>query len=216
MNLILHNYWRSSASFRVRIALHLKGLEFEQKGVNLAGGGQKSEAFMALNPQGFVPALEVDGKVITQSLAILEWLEDTYPEPPLLPDEDDERALVRAMAMVIACDIHPLNNLRVLNSLRADFGADDEQVKAWVARWVAPGFEVLDGMIAKHGQGWCYGDTPGLADCYLIPQVYNASRFGVDLAPYPHIREVAAEAVEHAAFAAAHPDLQPDAPNAAT
>ncbi len=214
MNLTLHNYWRSSASFRVRIALNLKGLEFEQRGVNLVAGDQRSETFKALNPQGFVPALEVDGKIITQSLAILEWLEDTYPEPPLMPDDDDGRALVRSMAMVVACDIHPLNNLRVLNSLRQDLGADDDQVKAWVARWIAPGFEVLDGMIARHGQGWSYGDTPGLADCYLIPQVYNASRFGVDLSPYPHIREVAAEAAEHAAFAAAHPDMQPDAANA--
>jgi maleylpyruvate isomerase len=208
---ILHDYYRSSACYRVRIALRIKGIDYETHDIDLRAGEQRGDAYTAINPQGLVPMLEIDGLQLTQSLAIIGYLDATRPYPPISPATPRDLVHVRAMALTVACDIHPLNNLRVLNSLRQDLGADDEQVKAWVARWVAPGFEVLDGMIARHGQGWCYGDTPGLADCYLIPQVYNANRFGVDLAPYPHIREVAAEAAEHAAFAAAHPDMQPDA-----
>ena len=209
--MILHNYFRSGTSYRTRIALNLKGVSYEQAGIDLRAGVQKSEAFMALNPQGLVPALEVDGAVLTQSPAILEWLEETHPEPPLLPVDPVARAQVRAMAALVACDIHPLNNLRVLKALREDFRADQAAVDRWAGRWIGAGFDALEALIARHGAGWCWGDAPTLADCCLIPQVYSAGRFNVDLQPWPHIRAVAEKAAGHPAFAAAHPDRQPDA-----
>jgi maleylpyruvate isomerase len=167
--MILHGYWRSGAAYRTRIALALKGMAYRQQGVDLRTGAQKSEAFVALNPQGMVPALEVDGVVLTQSPAILEWLEDAHPAPALLPTDAIDRARVRAMAALIGCDIHPLNNLRVGKALRETFGADQAAVDAWAARWILPGFEALEALVARHGAGWCFGDTPTLADCYLIP-----------------------------------------------
>ena len=207
----LHGYWRSGTSYRVRIALNLKGLDYEQAPHDLRAGAQHEPAYRAINPQGLVPALEVDGRVITQSPAILEWLEERYPEPALLPADPDARATVRAMAAVIACDIHPLNNLRVLKVLKHDLGAPQPQIDAWTARWITDGFSALEAMIAAHGGAYAFGDTPGLADCYLVPQVYSAERFNVDLARYPHIRAVAAHARAQPPFAAAHPDNQPDA-----
>lgn len=211
MALILHAYWRSGTSYRTRIALNLKGLSYETRPVNLAAGEQGRAAYRALQPQGLVPALEADGRVLTQSPAILEWLEEVHPDPPLLPADPGERAEVRAMAALIACDVHPLNNLRVLRALRRELKASDEQLFAWEARWIGDGFAALEQLIARHGQGFCFGDTPTLADCCLIPQVYSAVRFGVDLQPYPLIRAVDARAGEMDAFAAAHPDRQPDA-----
>ncbi len=209
--MILHGYWRSGAAYRTRIALNLKGLSYEQRGVDLRTGAQRSEAFVALNPQGMVPALEAEGAVLTQSPAILEWLEEAHPSPPLLPTDPVGRARVRAMAALIACDIHPLNNLRVGKALRESFGADQAAVDAWAARWILPGFTALESLVAAHGQGWSYGDAPGLADCYLIPQIYSARRFNVALDAFPRLLEIDRAAAAHPAFAAAHPDRQPDA-----
>ncbi|WP_292070432.1 maleylacetoacetate isomerase [Brevundimonas sp. UBA7534] len=209
--MILHGYWRSGASYRVRIALNLKGLTYEQAAHDLRQGRQKTPDYLALNPQGMVPALDVDGQVLIQSPAILEWLEETYSEPPLLPRDADDRATVRAMSAVIGCDIHPLNNLRVLTSLRRDLGADQATVDAWAARWIAPGFDALETLVARHGAGFSFGDGPTLADCYLIPQLYSARRFNVGTAAWPALEAVEARALAHPAFAAAHPDRQPDA-----
>ena len=209
--MILHGYWRSGAAYRTRIALALKGLAYDQQGVDLRTGVQRSEAFVALNPQGMVPALEVDGVVLTQSPAILEWLEEAHPAPALLPADPVDRARVRAMAAVIGCDIHPLNNLRVGKALRETFGADQAAVDAWAARWILPGFEALEALVTRHGVGWCFGAAPTLADCYLIPQIYSARRFNVPLNAFPRLLEVDAAAAAHPAFRAAHPDAQPDA-----
>lgn len=209
--MILHGYWRSGAAYRTRIALALKGLAFEQRGVDLRTGAQKSEAFVALNPQGMVPALEVDGVVLTQSPAILEWLEETHPVPALLPAKPADRAHVRAMAALIGCDIHPLNNLRVGKALRESFAADQAAIDAWAARWITPGFEALEDLVGRHGACWCFGDVPTLADCYLIPQIYSARRFKVPLDAFPHLLAIDAAAAAHPAFIAAHPDVQPDA-----
>ena len=209
--MILHGYWRSGAAYRTRIALALKGLVYEQQGVDLRTAAQRSEAFVALNPQGMVPALEIDGAVLTQSPAILEWLEETHPVPALLPAGPVDRAHVRAMAALIGCDIHPLNNLRVGKALRETFGADQAAVDAWAACWITPGFEAMEALVARHGAGWCFGDAPTLADCYLIPQIYSARRFNVPLGAFPRLLAIDAAAVLHPAFIAAHPDNQPDA-----
>jgi maleylpyruvate isomerase len=209
--MILHGYWRSGAAYRVRIALALKGLAYETQGHDLRTGAQKAADYVALNPQGMVPALQIDGAVLTQSPAILEWLEETHPQPPLLPADALGRARVRAMAALIACDIHPLNNLRVGKSLREDFGAEQAAVDAWAARWIVPGFTALEALVERDGQGWCFGDTPTLADACLIPQIYSAHRFNVPLDAYPRLLAIDAAAQAHPAFIAAHPDRQPDA-----
>ncbi|KQY90836.1 MULTISPECIES: maleylacetoacetate isomerase [unclassified Brevundimonas] len=209
--MILHGYWRSGAAYRARIALNLKGLSYDQQGVDLRTGAHRSDAFVTLNPQGMVPALEVDGAVLTQSPAILEWLEETHPRPPLLPMGPVDRAHVRAMAALIGCDIHPLNNLRVGKALRETFGADQAAVDAWAARWIVPGFTALEALVGRHGGGWCFADAPTLADCYLIPQIYSARRFNVPLDAFPRLLAIDETAKRHPAFAAAHPDVQPDA-----
>lgn len=209
--MILHGYFRSSAAYRTRIALNVKGVAWEQRDIDLRTGAQRSEAFLKLNPQGLVPALEVDGVVITQSTAILEWLDETFPEPALMPADAIGRAQVRGMIGLIASDIHPLNNLRVLNELRTTFGADPAAIDAWAGRWMVPGFEALAALTEKQGRGWLHGDTPTLADCYLIPQLYSARRFNVDLTPFPALTAIENRALAHPAFAAAHPDLQPGA-----
>jgi maleylpyruvate isomerase len=209
--MILHGYWRSGAAYRVRIALSLKGLTYDQQGVDLRTGAQRSDAFVALNPQGMVPALEVDGAVLTQSPAILEWLEEAHPQPSLLPADPLDRAHVRAMAALIGCDIHPLNNLRVGKALRETFGADQAAVDAWAARWIIPGFTALEALVGQYGKGWCFGDAPTLADCYLIPQIYSARRFNVAVDAFPRLLAIDEAAKLHPAFAAAHPDVQPDA-----
>ncbi len=211
MSLVLHGYWRSGTSYRTRIALNLKGLAYEQRPVDLRAGAHKDAEFLRLNPQGLVPALVTPEGVLTQSPAILEWLEDTVPEPPLLPKDPFARAQVRAMAALIECDIHPLQNLRVLQSLKRDLAASEEQVSAWTARWITAGLDALEPLIARWGGGFCFGDAPTLADCCLVPQAYSARRFEVDLSPYPRIRAVDERAAAHPAFAAAHPDRQPDA-----
>ena len=209
--MILHGYWRSGAAYRTRIALELKGLSYQQQGHDLRTGAQKDPAYVALNPQGMVPALEVDGAVLTQSPAILEWLEEAHPAPALLPSDAIARAHVRAMAALIGCDIHPLNNLRVGKALREEFGADQGAINAWAARWIQPGFAALEALVARHGAGWSYGDAPTLADCYLIPQIYSAGRFNVPLDAFPRLLAIDEAARAHPAFVAAHPDNQPDA-----
>ena len=207
----LHGYWRSGTAYRIRIALNLKGLGFEQATHDLRTGAQRADAYRALNPQGLVPALETDGAVLTQSPAILEWLEERYPDPPLLPVDPNDRAQVRAMAALIACDVHPLNNMRVLDALRRDFGAEDAAVKRWIACWIGDGFAALEPAVARHGRGFAWGDQPTVADCCLVPQLYSAERFGVDLSPYPALVAAGERARALPAFAAAHPDAQPDA-----
>jgi maleylpyruvate isomerase len=207
----LHSYWRSTAAYRVRIALNLKRLGYQQVTHDLRAGEQASGAYAAINPQKLVPTLEADELVLTQSLAIIEWLDECYPEPPLLPDAANDRAIVRAMAQTIASDIHPLNNLRVLNRLRTDFGADDAAVSGWIAGWTASGFEALEAKIQRCGGEFAFGDAPTLADCCLVPQVYSATRFAVDLTPYPRLIAAAERAASLDAFAAAHPSRQPDA-----
>ena len=211
MDLVLHGYWRSGTSYRTRIALNLKGLDYEIRPVDLRGGEQRQRPYLALDPQGLVPTLETPDGVLIQSPAILEWLEETHPARPLLPRDPLGRAEVRAMAAVIGCDIHPLNNLRVLRALKHDLGASDEQLAAWEARWIGDGLAALEQLIRRHGQDFAWGHAPTLADCYLAPQVYSAERFGVDLEPYPLVRAVAQRCAALDAFARAHPDNQPDA-----
>ncbi|MBO9710345.1 MAG: maleylacetoacetate isomerase [Caulobacter sp.] len=210
MKLTLHSAWRASAPYRVRIGLNLKGLAYDIVPVNLVTSQHHDAAYAALNPQRLLPTLEVDGRILTQSLAILEWLDETTPEPRLLPADPFARATVRAMAEIVACDIHPVNNLRILRAL-SGLGAEEPARNAWIQRWITEGFTALEPLIARHGGGFAFGETPGLADCCLIPQVYNAERFKADLTPFPAIRAVAARAAQHPAFVAAHPDNQPDA-----
>jgi maleylacetoacetate isomerase/maleylpyruvate isomerase len=210
MTFILHSYWRATAPYRVRIGLALKGLDFTYAPVNLVEGVQHKPAYRAVNPQRLTPALDTGEAVLTQSLAILEWLDETHPAPPLLPADPLGRARVRAMAQIIACDIHPLNNLRVARALEA-IGVGEADRQKWAQRWITDGFAALEPMVAEHGAGFCFGAEPGLADCCLIPQVYSAQRYKVDVTAFPAIRKVAERAAGHPAFAAAHPDLQPDA-----
>jgi len=209
----LFDYFRSSASYRVRITLNLKGLDCEQVGVNLLKGEHKGEEHLTRNPQGFVPALALDsGEILTQSLAIIEYLEERYPPPALLPGDAVGRAQVRAMAQLIACEIHPLNNLRVLQHLGGELGLDKDAQGDWYRHWLAAGFEALEVMLAPQAGEFCAGDTPGLADICLVPQVYNARRFELDLSPYPSIVRIDARCQALDAFASAAPEAQGDAP----
>lgn len=211
MVLKLHSAWRASAPYRVRIGLNLKGVPYDYVPVDLVAGQQQGPAYGAVNAQHLVPAIELeDGRVLTQSLSILEWLEETHPEPALLPKAPLDRQVVRAMAAVVACDIHPLNNLRILKAL-AGLGVGEPQRNEWVHRWIGDGFAALEQMVARHGGGYAFGDSPTLADCCLVPQAYNAARFGVDMSPFPAISTAVARALEHPAIAAAHPNNQPDA-----
>lgn len=209
--LILHGYWRSSASYRVRLALALKGLDHAQVTHDLRHGEQGAAGYVALAPHGLVPALEHDGGVLIESPAILEWLEARWPSPPLLPVDPDAAAMVRAMAALVACDIHPLNNLRVLTALRRDLGATEDQVSAWIADWTGRGFAALEVLVARHGGRFAFADEPTLADCTILPQVYNARRFGVPLEGYPRLVAAADALGALPEVAGAHPEAQPDA-----
>jgi maleylacetoacetate isomerase len=215
MALKLYTYWRSSAAYRVRIALALKGLAYEAVPTHLLrnGGEQLQPAYRALNPQGLVPALDHDGFVLSQSLAICEYLEEIEPEPPLLPRDTRDRAVVRSMALAVACDIHPLNNLRVQQYLRTELGQPDEAVTRWVRHWIASGFEALESLVARHSLDgrYCFGDAVSLADVCLVPQVANARRAQLDLAAFPRLVAVSSHLEALPAFAAARPDAQPDA-----
>jgi maleylacetoacetate isomerase len=209
MNLTLHTSARAAAPYRVRIALNLKGIDYAPAPVDLVASEQHKAPYRALNAQKLLPTLEGAGDPMTQSLAILEWLEETHPEPPLLPKDARARATVRAMAEIVACDIHPLNNLRVLRALEA-MGVGDAARMTWARRWINDGFTALEPMVARHGGGWAFGEAPTMADCCLIPQVANSRRFEVDLTPYPHIVAVWERSMDHPAFHAAAYEQQPD------
>jgi len=207
MKPVLFDYFRSSASYRVRIALNLKGIAYDSVPVNLAEGAQKEAAFKARSPQGFVPMLEIDGHRLTQSLAIIHYLETTRPEPRLAPADPAERAHVLALALTIACDIHPLNNLRVLKYLGDPLGHDEDARDDWYRHWIGEGFAALEALAADRAGRFLFGDTPTLADICLVPQMYNARRFGVPLEEYPILIRADAEASRFEAFAAAHPEV---------
>ncbi len=211
----LYTYFRSSGSFRVRIALSLKGLHSNHEPVHLRrnGGEQFTPEFRRLNPQALVPVLEDGGELLTQSLAILEYLEEVYPDPPLLPKEAVARARVRAMALNIACEIHPLNNLRVLGYLKNVLQVTEEAKLAWYQHWVELGFEALEAQLSQNRAlgPFCYGQSPTIADCCLVPQLFNARRFGCDLSSFPSLTAIERRCNELAAFRDAAPDRQPDA-----
>lgn len=214
----LYSFWRSSAAFRVRIALNLKGLEYETVPVDLRkdGGEQHAAPFAELNPQELLPVLLHGHRILRQSMAIIEYLDETWPEPPLMPAVARDRQRVRALAQAIACEIHPLANLRVLQHLGDAFGAGEAQREAWTRHWIAAGFAGFEKLLADNPSTgeFCEGDVPTMADCLLVPQVYNAQRFQVDLAPYPCIRRIHAACLGLEAFRKAAPEQQPDAPAA--
>jgi maleylacetoacetate isomerase len=206
--MILHGYWRSSAAYRVRIALNWKGIDFASQEVDLRSGGHHAPSYLALNPQGLVPCL-IDGHAaINQSLAIIEYLEETHPNPPLLPADPTARARVRAAALAVACDIHPVNNLRVLNYLRDTLGQPQHALDSWVHHWIAEGFGPLE---ALAGAPYLFGEAVTMADLCLVPQIYNARRFGLDLAPYPKLTAIETNLLALPAFDKARPEMQPEA-----
>lgn len=210
----LYDYCRSSAAYRVRIALNMKGLEYEQIPVSLLEAEHRSDAHLARNPQGLIPSLEDKGSIINQSLAIIEYLEERYPDTlPLLPADPLTRARVRSLAQLIACDIHPVNNLRILKYLVAEYGISEEQKTAWYQHWIQAGFQALEQHLSSSDETgvYCQGDSPTLADICLVPQVFNANRFKCDLSDFPTIRRIHAACEELEAFSRAHPDLQPGA-----
>lgn len=206
----LHGYFRSSASYRVRIALNLKGLSAEHLPHHLRKGEQRDPAYLAINPQGLVPTLQDQGVIITQSLAIIEWLEETHPEPPLLPKDALRRAHVRAFAQVLACDTHPVQNLKVLTRLR-ELGLAAEKVTDWAAWANREGLAACEALLANEAGPFCFGEAPGMADLCLVPQLANARRFGVDLSGFPRLLKAEAAAKNIKAFADAAPERQPDA-----
>ena len=215
-SLQLYSYWRSSAAYRVRIGLNLKRLDYALVPVHLVrdGGQQHAPDYAALNPQQLVPALRDGERVLTQSLAILEYIEETRPQPPLLPVDAAGRARVRALAQLVACDIHPLNNLRVLQFFDRQWNVPQPERDEWVKHWIGEGFAAAEAMVAEHPStgSFCEGNTPTMADCCLVPQVYNARRFGVDMARFPTLHRIEAACLELPAFDAARPERQPDAP----
>lgn len=213
MSIILYSYFRSSAAYRVRIALNLKDIDYEIRPVHLLknGGEQFNADYLALNPQGRVPVLVVENKVLTQSSAIIEYLEETYSTPPLLPDNALERAYVRSLAQIIACDIHPLNNLRVLGYLKGL--VKDEFQRTWYSHWIKEGFTALEQLLEKseYRGRFCFGDTPGMADAFLIPQAYNALRFECEMKSFPLISGIYENCMQETDFLNAAPENQPDA-----
>lgn len=208
----LYTLSRSSASYRVRIALNLKGLKYEPITKILGKGEHRTPEYLAVNPQGLLPALEIDGVVLSQSLAIIEYLDERYPNPRLLPEDPLDRARVRSLALAIACDIHPINNLRVLNYLRNELGQSEEAVNTWYRHWVREGFRGLEVELRRYSSNrrYCYGDTLSLADVCLVPQMFNARRFDVDLTPFPTIEAISRHLESIPEFAAARPEVQPD------
>lgn len=211
----LYSFFRSSASYRVRIALNLKGLDYEQAAIHLrrGGGEQLKPAYTVINPQALVPALEDGGRVLTQSLAIIEYLDERYPQPALLPVDPADRAVARSMALLIACEVHPIQNLRVLNHLKDQHRQSEDDANRWARHWIDLGLSALEPMVLslpRPGK-FCCGDTPTVADICLVPQLANARRFGVDLKAYPTLLEVEARCMAIGAFADAAPEKQPDA-----
>ena len=209
--MILFDYFRSSAAFRVRIALNLKALAYERSFIHLRKGDQRAPAYREKNPQGLVPTLAVGGRHLTQSLAIIEYLEERHPYPPLLPAGAEDRAWVRSIALAIACDIHPIDNLRVLQYLARELGVGEPARDDWYRHWIREGFEAIEAQLAEHSGRHCFGDSPTLADVCLVPQVFNSQRLDLDLAPYPRIRAIHAACMQLPAFADAQPSRQPDA-----
>jgi maleylpyruvate isomerase len=209
----LYNFFRSGTSHRLRIALNLKGLSYDYVAVDLRKNEHLGAAFKALNPQGLVPTLVDGDHVLTQSVSIIEWLEERYPTPALLPTDVNDRAHVRALAAIVGCDIHPVNNKRILDTLRTSFGADDAAINQWCGKWIADGFDAYEAMLAAdaHRSGFSFGSTPTLADAYLVPQIESARRFKVDLGRWPRIMEVDANCGALDAFQRAVPMAQPDA-----
>lgn len=209
----LYGYWRSSAAYRVRIALHLKQLKFESQSVHLVnhGGEQHLAEYDALNPNHLVPTLVDDGLVLNQSVAIIDYLEQRYPQTPLYPSDYQQRARVQALALDIACDIHPLNNLRVLQYLVNTLTVDEQQKLAWVHHWITTGFAAIERQLSQRAGKYCFGDDLTMADICLVPQVYNASRFGVDMSPFPTITRVVEQCNQLDAFKKAAPENQHDA-----
>ena len=208
----LYTYFRSSAAFRVRIALNLKDLKYEPVFVHLAKGEHRQPQYAAVNPQALLPTLELDdGKRLTQSLAIIEWLEEKHPTPPLLPKESMARARVRSLAYLVASEIHPLNNLRVLQHLKRALNQTQEQIDTWYRYWIADGLAKLEAELAGSSRKFCHGDSPSMADCCLVPQIFNAKRYNSDLAPYPTTMRIFENCMKLEAFDRAQPSKQPDA-----
>jgi maleylacetoacetate isomerase len=208
----LYSYFRSSAAFRVRIALNLKKLEYETAAIHFRRNDQNKPDYRDVNPQGLVPTLEDRGQTLIQSLAIIEYLDEIHPEPPLLPRDPADRARVRALADIVACDIHPINNLRVLRYLTHQLGRDETAIASWYNHWIAAGFQAIEPLLARDARtgNFCHGDSPGLADIALVPQVVNAERYRLDLTPYPTLEQIYRNCIRLPAFDASHPRHQPD------
>ena len=209
----LYFYYRSSCSYRLRIALQLKQFEYDYVAVNLLNNEQLQAQYTTLNPLGLVPALEVaEGEILGQSVALLEWLDETHPLPPLLPSDPLQRARVRALVNTIACDIQPICNLSIIRYLQQQQRLSDQDIKRWLSQWMSRGFQALEPVVAQNNQPFCFGDTPGMADLFLVPQIYNARRMQVDITPFPHLTRVVDHCNELPAFIVAAPENQPDTP----